>query len=226
MRKAFLITVLALICGVTTFAQSNNGLADSKMTQKEIVKERRETAKWASKEISKKAIKDARKQAKELKKQGWQAAPGTLSIEKQLSDMFIRQHTYEGQFPKFIIGQSSAVSTDAAVARKQAVTRARVDVANNIKLEIAALTEETNSNMVLSTGEIETVTKSVETSQALIQQSLGRTEVVFDIVRTVNGKVEENVAVSYDGNLAKTTILELFEKDNAEIKDKLQKLLE
>lgn len=111
------------------------------------------------------------------------------------------------------------------MARKQALTRARVDVASQMKLEIAALTEETDMNTELSAGEVETVAKMVDTSQTMIQQSLGRTEVVLDIMRTTGGKTESQVAVSYDGNLAKETLLSIFEKEDAQIKQKLQDLL-
>lgn len=170
-------------------------------------------------------LKDANKQAKQLKKEGWRPAPGTLPLEKQLNEVYTRMYMYEGRFPKYFIGRSSGRSTSAGMARKQALTRARVDVASQMKLEIAALTEETDMNTELSAGEVETVAKMVDTSQTMIQQSLGRTEVVLDIVRTLDGKTESQVAVSYDGNLAKETLLSIFEKEDAEIKQKLQNLL-
>ena len=97
--------------------------------------------------------------------------------------------------------------------------------ASQMKLEVAALTEETDMNTELSAGEVETVAKMVDTSQTMIQQSLGRTEVVLDIMRTTGGKTESQVAVSYDGNLAKETLLSIFEKEDAQIKQKLQDLL-
>lgn len=109
------------------------------------------------------------------------------------------------------------------MARKQALTRARVDVASQIKLEVAALTEETDTNIELSSGEVETIAKMVDSSQTMLQQSLGRTEVVFDIIREMNGKTEERVAVSYSGAQAKSLLLNIF--DSEEMKQKVLEML-
>ena len=227
MEKTFLVTLIALSISGMSWAQSNmeNTAKTQAAVQQEFVKERRQQAKMAKNLIEQKVLKDANKQAKQLKKEGWQPAPGTLPLEKQLNEVYTRMYMYEGRFPKYFIGRSSGRSTSAGMARKQALTRARVDVASQMKLEIAALTEETDMNTELSAGEVETVAKMVDTSQTMIQQSLGRTEVVLDIVRTLGDKIESQVAVSYDGNLAKETLLSIFEKEDAEIKQKLQNLL-
>lgn len=227
MEKTFLVTLIALSINSMSWAQSNteNTAKTQAAVQQKIVKERRQQAKIAKNLIEQKVLKDANKQAKQLKKEGWRPAPGTLPLEKQLNEVYTRMYMYEGRFPKYFIGRSSGRSTSAGMARKQALTRARVDVASQMKLEIAALTEETDMNTELSAGEVETVAKMVDTSQTMIQQSLGRTEVVLDIVRTLDGKIESQVAVSYDGNLAKETLLSIFEKEDAGIKQKLQNLL-
>mgnify|MGYP001161765841 FL=1 len=227
MKKTFLMTLIALSISGMSCAQSDteNTAKKQETVQQQFVKERREQAKMAKNLIEQKVLKDAKKQAKQLKKEGWQPAPGTLPLEKQLTDVYTRMYTYEGRFPKYFIGRSSGRSTSAGMARKQALTRARVDVASQMKLEVAALTEETDMNTELSAGEVETVAKMVDTSQTMIQQSLGRTEVVLDIMRTTGGKTESQVAVSYDGNLAKETLLSIFEKEDAQIKQKLQDLL-
>ena len=68
--------------------------------------------------------------------------------------------------------------------------------------------------------------KMMETSQTLVQQSIGRTNVVYEIFREVDGKTEVRVAVSYDGNAAKETLIKLFDEDNAELRAKLQRMLE
>ena len=49
---------------------------------------------------------------------------------------------------------------------------------------------------------------------------------VYEIFREVDGKTEVQVAVNYDGNAAKSTLLKLFDEDSAELRAKLQKILE
>ena len=225
MKKTFLMTLIALSISGMSFAQSNtaNTAKAQETFQQEFVKERRAQAKMAKNLIEQKVLKDAKKQAKQLKKEGWQPAPGTLPLEKQLNEVYTRMYMYEGRLPKYFIGRSSGTSTSAGMARKQALTRARVDVASQIKLEVAALTEETDTNIELSAGEVETIAKMVDSSQTMLQQSLGRTEVVFDIIREVNGKTEERVAVSYSGSQAKSLLLNIF--DNEEMKQKVLEML-
>lgn len=206
------------------FAQSSSNYGIERKAQKEIIKERKEAAKLSKKAIETKAVKEAKKQAKELKKDGWKAAPGSVSLEKQISNLLLRQYELDGNFPKYIIGKSSASASSYGVARKQAITRARVEVATNMEAEIAALTENTDSNVELNANEVQTVAKMLDTSKQLVQQKIGRTEVVFEAYRNVDGNTEVQVGITYDGSIAKSVILELFEKDNAEIKQKLEEL--
>lgn len=224
MKKILIIAIMALTCSATTFAQ---GKVEEvlKKSQEELVKERKENLKLAEDAIKSKAMKLAKKQAKELKKQGWKAAAGSLTIEQQLTDVYIKSHLLEKNFPQYIIGRSTASSSSYGVARKQALARARVDIVTQMKAEIAGLTEVTDSNIELSEGEVETVAKMVDTSQTLFQQNLGKTDVILDIYREVDNKTEAMVIVSYDGKIAKQALLDMFEQDRAEIKQKLQELL-
>lgn len=218
MKKLLLLLLAFMPILNTSFAQSQS--------QKQIIKERKETAKLTEKAIEKKAIKEAKTQAKELTKDGWKAAPGSLSLEKQLSNLLLRQYEMKGNFPTYIIGKSSAVAASYGVARRQAIARARLEIATNIGAEVAALTEMTDVNTELSAGEVETVAKMVDTSKQLVQQSIGKTDIVFEAYREKDNKTEVQIGLTYDGKLAKSTILDLFDKDNAEIKQKLEKLTE
>ena len=113
MKNTFLMTLIALSISGMSYAQSDteNTAKKQETVQQEFVKERREQAKMAKKLIEQKVLKDAKKQAKQMKKEGWQPAPGTLPLEKQLTDVYTRMYTYEGRFPKYFIGRSSGSST-------------------------------------------------------------------------------------------------------------------
>lgn len=192
----------------------------------QVIKERREVSKLSEEAVEKKSIGEAKKQAKALKKDGWKPAPGSASLDRQLTELLLRQYATQGNFPKYIIGKSSARAGSYGVARRQATARARLEIATALGAEVAALTEMTDANTELTAGEAATVAKVVDTSKQLVQQSIGKTDIVFEACREVNGNTEVQIGLSYDGNLAKQAILKLFDKDNAEIKDKLEKLLQ
>lgn len=230
MKRLLLLLVLSLTMGqLTVNAQTKEFAKEGKTTLKEhklVVKERKELAKLTAKQFKGQMLKEAKKQAKALKREGWKPAPGTMPIENQLSEYYIQLHELDGRFPKYIMGRASAKGSTYGVARKQAVARARVDIASSLQAEVASLNEMTEGNTELSNGEVETMAKMLETSQTLVQQSIGRTNVVYEIFREVDGKTEVQVAVNYDGNAAKSTLLKLFDEDSAELRAKLQKMLE
>lgn len=166
-------------------------------SQMQIIKERNATAKLTDKEIEKKAIKEARKQAKALEKDGWKPAPGSLSLDKQLSNLLLKQYEMHGNLPVYIVGKSSARSTSYGMARKQAIARARVEIATNMKAEVASLTEISDANTELSNGEVETMAKMVDTSKQLAQQSIGKTDIVFEAIREKGNVVEVQIGLVY-----------------------------
>jgi len=77
---------------------------------KEKMKERSEYTKMSRDQLNKKASKDARNEAKRLKKEGWQAAPGALPLEKQLDRSYIMMSEVDNNYmPKFLTaGKSNA----------------------------------------------------------------------------------------------------------------------
>ncbi len=226
MMKRTLASVLALLVGNVlclqpVAAQSNDRVQE----QKEIIKERQAMSKLTRKQVEENVWKQSKKQAKEWKKEGWKSSPGTPSLEQQANDAMMYQYEMDGEFPRYIIGRSSAVSSSYAIARKHAIARARLDIASSIQTEVAELIENTDFNTEMSAGEIETAGKIVATGQQLVQQTLGRTNVVFEAYRERNGKVEVMVNVEYEGRAAKSTVMKLFENEGDELRQKMENLL-
>ena len=95
MKKMFFMLSICLMANCTaSFAQLS----------KEQQKERTETRKLSKAQLNEKATKTARKEAKKLAKEGWQAAPGALPLDKQLDKSYMMQMEYdEDMFPKYII---------------------------------------------------------------------------------------------------------------------------
>lgn len=183
-------------------------------------------SKLTRKQVSNNVWKQAKKQAKVWKKEGWKSCPGTPSLEQQMNDALMCQYELDGDFPRYIVGRSSAVAATFALARKQAIARARADIASSIQTEVTELLENSELNSEMSASEVESVGKMMVDGQQLVQQTLGRTNVVFEAFRESNGKTEVMVNVAYDGQAAKSTILNLFEKEgDAVLRQKMGNLL-
>ena len=218
---------LFTILSITLFAIALAHAGDDKTLRqrKDEIKAQTEQAKTSGAKLAKKLSKEAKKQAKVLSKEGWQTAPGAPEMEEQLLELLTRQYDRQGGMPAYIIGRSTAKSSSMGLARKQAETRARADIAAQIEAEFSELIETTDTNIELSNGEVETMGKIVATSRQLINQKLGRTEVVMELYRTVDGHTIYQMAVSYDGNMAKSDLRAAFEKESAELRAKLDQLM-
>ena len=219
--------VMALFIGAFVgHVESANAQVVSTKEQKEIIKNRRELAKQTRKQVEANVWKDARKQAKKLSKEGWQPYPGSPTLETQQSDLLMRRYELEGNFPRYVLGAGTASAKSSGVARKQAVARARVDLATNIGSEVAALIEESVSSNEYSSAEQETFAKIQESSKTLVQQSIGRTDVVYEIMREKAGSYEVSVYISCDGSAAKSAIYKAFGEEQKALREKLEKTLE
>lgn len=194
--------------------------------QKAVIKERKEMAKLTQKQVKSNVWKDAKKMAKQLKKEGWKPFPGSPSLEIQQNDMMLRRYELQGEFPRYFLGQGNANANTTGMARKQASARARVELASNISTEISSLTETEESNTEISRTDKETIGKMLSTSQALVQQSLGRTDIVFEAYREKENNTEVMVWVCCDGKAARSAILSMFDEDQKELRERFERLLE
>lgn len=182
-------------------------------------------SKLTRKQVSDNVWKQAKKQARIWKREGWKASPGAPSLEQQMNDALMYQYELDGEFPRYIVGRSSAVAGTFALARKQAIARARVDIASSIQVEVTELLEDSEMNTEMSASEVESVGRMLATGQQFVQQTIGRTTVVFEAYRERDGKVEVMVNVGYDGRAARSTVLQLFEKESDGLRQKMEDLL-
>lgn len=219
MKRFFIMAVAALMCATATMAQT------TKEELKALNKERKIAQKYTEKQLGDKALKMAKKEAKRFAKEGWKAEAGALPLEKQYEENYIKMYAMDGKFPRYILGTGTATAASHGVARKQAMARARVEIANQLSQEIAALTEETTTNLEVNNLEAETVSKMVETSKLLTQQTLGKTVTVLEAFRTTDKGTEYKVIVSYESKAAIKSLLDSFKEDEADIKQKLEELL-
>lgn len=191
--------------------------------QKELIKQRKELANMTKKAQEANAWKEAKKAAKQMKKEGWLPMPGSPTLETQMNDYLLRRYMSNGNFPKYILGEGTASAKNSDAARKHALANARVELAGNVGMEVAALVEEGTNNNAYSEEEQETLSKLMQSSRTLIQQKLGRTEIVMEAYRKIGNSTEVMVRISADGSVSKAAILSMFKEDQKDLHDKLEK---
>lgn len=226
--KTMKIIALALFVALGWAASTQSMSAQDKQQlerQKEIFKQRKEMTKLAKKSLEDNRWKDAKKAARQMKKEGWMPMPGSPSLETQINDYLTRRYTLNGNFPKYIVGEGTASAKLADAARKHALANARVELAGSIGAEVAALVEEGTNNNAYSAEEQETLSKLMQSSKTLIQQKIGRTEIVMEAYRKVGNSTEVIVRISADGTVSKAAILSMFNDEQKGLRDKLEKTM-
>ena len=165
--------------------------------------------------LKEKASKDARKEAKRLKKEGWEAAPGALPVERQLDKSYMMQQEYDDDmFPKYLMGEAMSIGENYDGAKMQALELAKQNLAGQIQTEITALVESNVANKQLSAEEAATVTQTVMGAKNFISQSIGREITVMEVYRTKkNGNKEVLVRVAYNSQMAKEAAKNAVRKD-------------
>lgn len=195
---------------------------------KEQIKEREEILKASKDELNEKVSKAARKEAKRLKKEGWNNAPGTLPLEKQLDKSYTMQMEYDNDmFPKFLIGEAMSIGQNYDAAKMQAFELAKQNLAGQIQTEVTALIENTVSNKQLEPNDATSVVKSVSAGKSLITQSIGRVITIVEVYRTLPNKNKEVlVKIAYNSVMAKAAAKSSIKKDLEKRGDNLQKKLD
>lgn len=219
MRKVILFIAVCLLSGTTaSYAQ----LSD------EQKKERKEVVMASKAQLNEKASKTARDEAKRLKKEGWQAAPGALPVEKQLDKSYLMQYEYdEEMYPKYIMGEGMSIGGNYDGAKMQALELAKQNLAGQIQTEVTALIENTVANEQMSAEDAATATRSISAGKNLISQSIGRTMVVVELYRTLQNKNKEvMVRIAYNGDMAKKLAKEAIRKQLAKEGEDMQKKLD
>ncbi len=221
MKKLFLVLLTAFLCGVTVCAQS----------YEDIRREREIIRKMSKSELNEKASKLARKEAKRLVKEGWLAAPGALPIEKQLDRSYMMQMEYdEDMFPKYIMGEALSLGANYDAAKIQATSIAKVNIAEKIQSEVAALLTTEGANEQISEDEVNSFVKTVQASKQLISQNIGRVIDVIEIYRIAPGRKKEvRIMIAYNSEMAKRAakkaIIETLKDEASDLSVKLDQML-
>jgi hypothetical protein len=191
-------------------------------------------AQKSNKEIRKalnmKPPKEVRRQAKDYEKQGYYQAVGGMSIERQLTNAWMREvETDDNGYPLYIISTGSSVGETQIAAKLQATEAAKLELAGTIATNVAALIENNIANSQLNTEEAASVTKTVAASKNIIAQELGMVIPLVELYKNIDKNREANVRIAYNSEmameLAKRVIRKSLEEETDVLQEKLEKLM-
>ena len=191
-------------------------------------------AQYSNKEVRKalntKPPREVKKQAKDYEKDGYYQAVGGMSIERQLTNAWMKEiETDENGYPKYIVATGSSVGETQIAAKLQATEAAKLDLAGTIATNVAALIENNIANSQLNTEEAASVTKTVAASKNMIAQELGMVIPLVEMYKDISKNREANVRIAYNSEMAmemaKRVVRKSLEEETEILQDKLEKLM-
>lgn len=194
MKKMIFILVTAMLCTMTMNAQS----------ALELAKEQRKLNEINAKMLNLKPTKDAKKQARQLKKAGWLVPAGEKSIEKQLTESQLLGEELmvdEAGSPtkRYIQHTASQVAGTYNAGYAAARNAAIVELASNLKTQVAAAMQSKLDNNQASSISAVTIDKFNERAKAIVDASLTNTRTVVALYRErPNNNYEVQVRLAYD----------------------------
>lgn len=215
-----LLFVAALFASISVMAQNEM------KSPSDVIKERKEMNKMTTKAVDQKVTKMAKKECKALEKEGWKPGPGAMPIERQLDDVYRKQVEMKGDAPKYIMGNSQNTGDNYTAAKKAAMEFARQSVAEQIGAEVAELTNSKVGNSETGIADAESVTQIVNEGKSLVQQNIGQLQIVQEIYREVNGKVQVRLTVAYSTKQAKAALMKSLQDASEDTRKQLDELTE
>ncbi len=194
MKKTIIMLVVALMSSMTISAQSAVDLA----------REQRKLNEINTKMLNEKPTKDAKKQARQLKKDGWLVPVGEKAIEKQLTEsQLLGEELMVDELGsptrRYIQHTASQVAGTYNAGYAAARNAAIVELAANLKTQVAAAMQAKLDNNQTTSINTVTVDKFNERAKAIVDASLTNTRAVVALYRNLpNNNYEVQVRIAYD----------------------------
>ena len=179
-------------------------------------------------ELKEKASKDARKEAKRLQKEGWQAFPGGLPMDKQVDRVYMYLESFDDDLnPQYVDGSGTATGESYAAAQAQATELARIELASKIGSEATGIIDNMLGNKMLANDQAASVTTYLSENKTIFSQKLGRVQTPLQLRRELKNKNKEvtvrMIAKRADIlEIAKQAIRDQLEKDGKQLSDELK----
>ncbi|TAE52028.1 MAG: hypothetical protein EAZ89_09165 [Bacteroidetes bacterium] len=186
---------LALVVGLgfsqPAFAQKEEKEASPKKQRKEWQREEETLIE----DIKSSAIKEARKEGKRLEKDGFMVFPGSLPLDKQLQNVWMRQYQENPDgSAKYLFADGNGVGKTQTAAEMQAMEAAKLQLAGQISNEVNQIIEAKIANDQIDRESGNSLTKFIAGSKNYIVQNLTYVKPVFKVYRNV-GKQDMEVVV-------------------------------
>lgn len=183
------------------------------------------------KKLEKTLSKEAKKAIKDAEEKGYYELPGALPLSTQMNESYrIQMQMDEEGYPKYIVGEASAIGGTKIAAKNQAIEAAKLELAGKIESNVVALVEQSIANEQLTQEEAASITETVTASKNIISQKLGLIRPLVEAYRDVGKEnVEALVRIAYDKEMAEqvglNTIKEGLKKKSEDLHKKLDNLL-
>lgn len=183
---------------------------------------------FAQSKDQKKAEKSIKKEVKSYKSDGWQVAPGNLSMEMQLKESYSKAlEKDENGYDKFIQGEAMSIAENYDAGLFQATNLAKLDLAGKIQTEVIELIDSKLANKQLSDKQAASLAESVAASKNLVSQRIGRVIAPVKMYRELGkGRVEVRTVVYYNHEMAMEAVKASIREDLESKADDLAKQLD
>jgi hypothetical protein len=171
--------------------------------------------------------REVKKQAKVYKKQGYTVAVGAPSIERQLTNGWLKEiEEDKSGYKKYFVASNSSVGETQIAAKLQATEAAKLTLAGDISTSVAALVENNFANSQLNSEEATSVTQTIAASKSIIAQELGRIITLVELYRNIDKNIEANIRIAYNAEMAMELAKKVIRKSLQEKTDLLQNKLD
>lgn len=183
---------------------------------------------FAQSKDQKKAEKAIKKEVKNYKDEGWQVAPGNLSMELQLKESYAKAlEKDENGYDKFIQGEAMSIAETYDASLFQATELAKLNLAGKIQTEVTQLIDNKLANKQLSDKQAASLAESAAASKNLVSQKIGRVITPVKMYRELNnGNVEVRIIIYYSHEMAMDAMKSSIREDLESKADDLAKQLD
>ena len=172
--KSIIITLI-LVSSLYSFAQNPPNNISEKILKKQ---------QQLRKELNEKAEKQAKKEGKRLIAEGWETAPGDISLKNKLDEFYLkRQETDVDGFPLWYTSFAQATGNSQIASKLAAIEMAKLELSAQLASNISGLVESSLASNSLSTDEASNIQKIVASSNNVISTNLPRIVTLVEIYR-------------------------------------------
>lgn len=163
----------------------------------------------------KRTEKSIKKEVVQLQKEGWNVAPGSITMELQLKESYdLALEKDDNGFEKYIYSEATTVGETYDAAFFQATNLAKLALAGKIQTEVTTLIDNKQANSQLSQEQVTSLTENVAASKILVSQKLDHGITPITMYRELNnGHVEVRTVFYYNHEMAMDIMKQAIRED-------------